>query len=82
MSNSTGPLLSPHAAASGAGAWRPDAPVSLREALEEPERQIILAALEANDWNRQKTADQLQINRTTLYKKIKQYGLEQFGRTG
>ena len=57
-------------------------PMPLHKALEEPERQIILAALEANDWNRQKTAEQLDINRTTLYKKIKQYGLEQYGRTG
>jgi DNA-binding NtrC family response regulator len=54
----------------------------LHKALEEPEKQIILAALEANDWNRQKTADQLGVNRTTLYKKIKQHGLEQYGRTG
>ena len=57
-------------------------PMPLHKALEGPERQIILAALEANDWNRQKTAEQLDINRTTLYKKIKQYGLEQYGRTG
>ena len=57
-------------------------PMPLRKALEEPEKQIILAALEANDWNRQQTADQLEINRTTLYKKIKQYGLESYGRTG
>ena len=42
-----------------------------------PERAFILAALRANDWNRQQTADVLEINRTTLYKKIKQYGLEQ-----
>ena len=35
----------------------------------------------ANEWNRRQTADQLQINRTTLYKKIKQYDLEQYGRT-
>jgi len=48
----------------------------LRRALEEPEKQIILAALEANAWNRQKTAEELDINRTTLYKKIKQFGLE------
>ncbi len=54
----------------------------LAKALEEPEKQIILAALEANAWNRQKTADVLGINRTTLYKKIKQYDLEQYGRTG
>lgn len=54
----------------------------LHKALEEPEKQIILAALEANQWNRQKTAEALDINRTTLYKKIKQYDLEQYGRTG
>jgi DNA-binding NtrC family response regulator len=50
-------------------------PLPLRKALEAPEREIILAALEAHDWNRQATADALEINRTTLYKKIKQYGL-------
>ena len=44
----------------------------LREALLEPERRIIVAALEANDWNRGATARQLQIDRTTLYKKMKQ----------
>lgn len=60
----------------------PYRPMPLHKALEEPERQIILAALEANEWNRQKTAEQLDINRTTLYKKIKQYGLEQYARTG
>jgi DNA-binding NtrC family response regulator len=64
------------------GELPPYRPMPLHKALEEPERQIILAALEANDWNRQKTAEQLDINRTTLYKKIKQYGLEQYGRTG
>lgn len=56
--------------------------LSLYKALEEPERQIILAALQANNWNRQKTAEQLDINRTTLYKKIKQYDLEKYGETG
>jgi two-component system response regulator HydG len=53
----------------------PYQPRPLRESLEEPERRIILAALEANDWNRQRTAADLDINRTTLYKKMKQYGL-------
>ena len=51
-------------------------PMPLEDALREPERQIIQAALEANDWNRQATAQQLNINRTTLYKKIKQHGLD------
>ena len=54
-------------------------PTPLAEALQEPERQIVLAALEANGWNRQETARQLDINRTTLYKKIKQFGLEEPG---
>jgi DNA-binding NtrC family response regulator len=49
---------------------------SLKKALEAPERSIIEAALEAHQWNRQETARALQINRTTLYKKMKQYGLE------
>lgn len=48
----------------------------LAKALEEPERQILLSALEANGWNRQLTAQQLDINRTTLYKKMKYYQLE------
>ncbi len=51
-------------------------PKTLKEALQEPERLIIEAALKANFWNRQLTAEQLGINRTTLYKKIKHHGLE------
>jgi DNA-binding NtrC family response regulator len=51
-------------------------PAPLRIALEEPEKRIIEAALRANDYNRQLTADILQINRTTLYKKMKRYGLD------
>ena len=49
---------------------------SLKEALEGPERQIIREVLESNGWNRNATADQLGINRTTLYKKMKRLGLE------
>ena len=50
--------------------------VSLREALEEPERQIILETLRMFQWNRAATADALEINRTTLYKKMKRLGLD------
>jgi len=49
---------------------------TLKEALEGPERQIIREVLESNNWNRNATADQLGINRTTLYKKMKRLGLE------
>ncbi|MBI5762548.1 MAG: sigma-54-dependent Fis family transcriptional regulator [Planctomycetes bacterium] len=51
-------------------------PMSLKDALEDPERRIIEAALRANNWNRQTTAAVLDINRTTLYKKMKHFGLE------
>jgi two-component system response regulator HydG len=47
----------------------------LKEALEEPEKRIIIQALQALNWNRQETARVLDINRTTLYKKMKKYGL-------
>jgi len=55
------------------GPW---VPTPLVDALRNPERTILLKALRANDWNRQVTADQLDINRTTLYKKMKQLGID------
>lgn len=48
---------------------------TLKQALAEPEKQIIRQALQACDWNRQKTAKALGINRTTLFKKMKQHNL-------
>ena len=51
-------------------------PVSLKQALADPERNIIRQALQTNHWNRQETAKTLQINRTTLYKKMKHYRLD------
>ncbi len=53
-----------------------DEPMPLEKALEFPERRIIEAALKRNDWNRQLTAAELDINRTTLYKKMRKYGLD------
>ncbi len=57
------------------GTTGPWVPMTLEDALREPERQILLQALRANHWNRSKTADQLGIDRTTLYKKMKRLGL-------
>jgi two-component system response regulator AtoC len=54
----------------------PDRPMSLEQALEVPERRIIEAALKRNNWNRQSTAAELDINRTTLYKKMRKYRLD------
>ncbi len=50
--------------------------MTLKEALEEPERQIIREVLDSHNWNRNATADALGVNRTTLYKKMKRLGLE------
>jgi len=49
--------------------------MSLKGALAGPEKNIIRQALEVNHWNRQATAKALGINRTTLFKKMKHYGL-------
>lgn len=54
----------------------PTAPMPLEQALEVPERLIIEAALNRNNWNRQATAAELDINRTTLYKKMRKYRLD------
>jgi len=48
---------------------------SLKEGLAEPERELILAKLEEFSWNRNKAAQNLGINRTTLYNKMKKYGI-------
>ncbi|VAX39728.1 Nitrogen regulation protein NR(I) [hydrothermal vent metagenome] len=47
----------------------------MKSAMASPERQLIIEALEANGWNRQKSASMLGINRTTLYKKMKKYDI-------
>jgi DNA-binding NtrC family response regulator len=79
LDNSTGSLMAAHARGDNEGNDSPDShwqPMPLEKALEEPEKRILLKALRANNWNRQATADQLSINRTTLYKKMKVYGLD------
>ncbi|QDS86971.1 Transcriptional regulatory protein ZraR [Rosistilla ulvae] len=63
-------------ASSGMQSNDPDQPQTLREALEEPERRIILESLRSHNWNRAATADTLGVNRTTLYKKMKRLGLD------
>jgi len=51
------------------------APGALRRALENPERRLILQALEQNGWRRDAAARALGINRTTLYKKLRRLGM-------
>lgn len=47
----------------------------LKSAVAVPEREHILAVLNDYNWNRNKAADILGINRTTLYNKMKKYKL-------
>jgi two-component system response regulator AtoC len=47
----------------------------LKEALKDPEKDLITRALDSVDWNRNDAAQALGINRTTLYKKMLRYGL-------
>ncbi len=48
---------------------------SLKEGLAQPEKELILSTLEQYNWNRNKAASNLGINRTTLYNKMKKYGI-------
>ncbi len=52
------------------------APSSQPESLEEVEKMHIARMLDRNDWNVAQTARVLNIDRSTLHKKIKKFGLE------
>jgi DNA-binding NtrC family response regulator len=56
--------------------FQPAGERTLKQALADPERQIIMDVLKKHEWNRSLTAAALGINRTTLYKKMKRLGLE------
>ncbi len=49
--------------------------IPLRKALEEPEREIIRRTLELNHGSRQATARMLELNRATLFNKMRKYDL-------
>jgi DNA-binding NtrC family response regulator len=48
---------------------------SLKDGLKNPEKEIILNALREANGNRSKAAEKLGVNRTTLYNKMKKYGI-------
>jgi two-component system nitrogen regulation response regulator NtrX len=49
---------------------------TIREAREQFEKDFIFAKLQKNNWNVSKTADDLEIERSNLHKKIKALGIE------
>ena len=55
---------------------------TLADSLRDPERTVLLHALAANGWNRSKAAASLGINRTTLYRKMRDLGLHPMGEAG
>jgi two-component system response regulator HydG len=59
-------------------AWLDAEPGPLKAALEIPEALLIERALEACNGNRQKTASVLDINRSTLFNKMRKHGLLDF----
>ncbi len=48
---------------------------TLKEAVEEPEKDHIISVLDDCGWNRNKAAETLGVNRTTLYNKMKKYDI-------
>ena len=48
---------------------------TLKRAVEEPERDHIIAVLDDCNWNRNRAAEVLGVNRTTLYNKMKKYDI-------
>jgi DNA-binding NtrC family response regulator len=70
--------LSP-ATTSGQAGFEPLAPLragrTLKQALEDPERALIAQALELCNGHRQQAAALLGVNRTTLFNKMRKYGM-------
>ena len=74
------PIIRPSRRAPSAGLAIPHSRLkigvrTLKEAMEEPEKRIIIHALQSFNWNREKTAGALNVNRATLYKKMKKHNL-------
>lgn len=66
----------PEQPSAGEATPAPEGYVLLGHSLEEVERDLIAATLDAVDHNRQRAAERLGIGERTLYRKIKAFGLE------
>jgi DNA-binding NtrC family response regulator len=60
----------------------PDCSLNLEPAMRQAERRYLLHALRLCQWNKRKAAQELQISRSTLYKKVKQHGLKKLAARG
>jgi transcriptional regulator of acetoin/glycerol metabolism len=52
---------------------------TLRDTVDESERQALLAALEQCGWNFVRTAEALGISRMTLYRRLARFGIARGG---
>jgi two-component system response regulator AtoC len=68
-------LQVPHDAGDSVEGTMPSAGPSFREQVEAFERNLITQAIRNSGGNQSETARRLQINRATLYDKLKKYGL-------
>ena len=68
-------LEAPRDASEGGEVSMPAAGPSFREQVEAFERNLIRQAMHASSNNQSETARKLQLNRATLYDKLKKYGL-------
>ena len=59
----------------GATAMNPASAVEAGNPLETAERHALLTAIEANRWNMTQTAQQLDMSRNTLYRKLRNHGI-------
>ena len=66
----------------GGSGREPQSSKTLADTMRDPERSALLAALAAHNWNRSKAAASLGINRTTLYRKMRDLGLNHLGEAG
>jgi PAS domain S-box-containing protein len=55
---------------------RESAPAAVSTSLAQNERHLILRVLQESNWNKHDAARRLQVSRSTLYSKIRRYGLE------
>ena len=53
----------------------PASAVEAGNPLETAERHALLTAIEANRWNMTQTAQQLDMSRNTLYRKLRNHGI-------
>ena len=72
----TGMAIDDHTEAAATDRAAASSPALLKDALKNPERELIIKTLQEVRWNRSEAAKRLGIHRSTLYHKIRQLGID------